>query len=77
MGEVGFATSGVDFPDTEQGDIEGIPFFKVSDMNLPGNESEMRVAGNYVSQEQIDCMAWNPIRNVPAIFFAKVVLLLC
>lgn len=72
MGEVGTAKSGVGFPDAEQGGIEGVPFFKVSDMNIEGNENELVVANNYVTAEQINRKKWNVINDVPAIFFAKV-----
>lgn len=53
LGEVGKARSGIGFPDSEQGGMEGIPFYKVSDMNLAGNEVEMTVANNYVCEEQL------------------------
>lgn len=72
MGEVGKARSGVGFPDSEQGGDMGVPFFKVSDMNNAGNENEMMTANNYVSGAQIAAHKWNPITEVPAIFFAKV-----
>ena len=72
LGEVGKARSGVGFPDSEQGGNEGIPFFKVSDMNNDGNENEMITANNYVSEAQIAKHRWNPITETPAIFFAKV-----
>ncbi|MEY8367833.1 restriction endonuclease subunit S [Anaerovoracaceae bacterium 42-11] len=72
LGEVGKARSGVGFPDSEQGGTVGIPFFKVSDMNLAGNENEMTIANNYVSEEQIASHRWIPIGELPAIFFAKV-----
>ena len=72
LGEVGKARSGVGFPDTEQGGSSGIPFFKVSDMNNDGNENEMNVANNYVTDAQIAARRWSPIEEVPAIFFAKV-----
>ena len=72
LGEVGSAKSGIGFPDAEQGGVEGIPFFKVSDMNLDGNENELIKANNYVTQEQIKRKRWNVIDDVPAIFFAKV-----
>lgn len=72
LGEAGTARSGVGFPDAEQGGIEGIPFFKVSDMNIEGNENELVVANNYVTAEQINRKKWNVINDVPAIFFAKV-----
>ena len=72
LGDIGSARSGVGFPDAEQGGIEGIPFFKVSDMNNVGNENELVSANNYVSDEQIKRKRWNVITDVPAIFFAKV-----
>ena len=72
LGEVGKARSGVGFPDTEQGGTSGTPFFKVSDMNNDGNENEMNVANNYVTDAQIAARRWSPIEEVPAIFFAKV-----
>ena len=72
LGEVGKARSGVGFPDAEQGGASGIPFFKVSDMNIVGNENEMTVANNYVTDAQIASHRWSPIEELPAIFFAKV-----
>ena len=72
LGEVGKALSGVGFPNSEQGGKSGIPFYKVSDMNIKGNEHEMTTANNYVTNEQISRKKWTPIKNVPAIFFAKV-----
>ena len=70
--ELGKATSGIGFPDCEQGGLEGTPFFKVSDMSTVGNENELRTANNYVTEEQIHKNKWRPITDVPAIFFAKV-----
>lgn len=72
LGEVGRARSGTGFPNAEQGGKEGIPFYKVSDMNIPGNEHEMTTANNYVTAEQINRKGWKPIEEVPAMFFAKV-----
>ena len=72
LGELGKARSGVGFPDKEQGGKIGIPFLKVSDMNLIGNENEITVANNYVTETQIKIHNWMPIERVPAIFFAKV-----
>ena len=72
LGEIGKTQSGIGFPDKEQGGTEGIPFFKVSDMNNQGNENEMLTANNYVSKEQIERKKWKPIEDVPAIMFAKV-----
>ena len=72
LGELGKARSGVGFPDSEQGGTNGVPFFKVSDMNLDGNENEMTVANNYVTPQQLAAHRWTPIEELPAIFFAKV-----
>ena len=72
LGKIGKARSGVGFPDTEQGLTSGIPFFKVSDMNNEGNENEMTIANNYVTDTKIACRRWTPIKELPAIFFAKV-----
>lgn len=72
LGELGKIQSGIGFPDSEQGGSEGIPFYKISDMNSSGNENEMTSANNYVTLEQIQRKNWKPIENVPAIIFAKV-----
>ena len=72
LGELGKAISGVGFPDSEQGGSCGVPFYKVSDMNAQGNEHEMTIANNYVTEEQIARRKWKPVSDVPAMFFAKV-----
>lgn len=72
LGQFGTFKSGIGFPDSQQGGTEGIPFFKVSDMNNIGNETEMKTANNYVTQEQIMKNNWSVIKDTPAIIFAKV-----
>ena len=72
LGEQGFTVSGVGFPDSEQGNHEGVPFYKVSDMNSVGNEFTMRFANNYVSPYQVNKNGWKVLLNLPAILFAKV-----
>jgi type I restriction enzyme S subunit len=72
LGEVGKTQSGIGFPDAEQGGTEGVPFYKVSDMNKPGNEHEMVNANNYVNYEQLSRKKWKIIKTVPAVIFAKV-----
>ena len=72
LGECGETQSGIGFPESEQGGKEGIPFFKISDMNNIGNEIEMQNANNYVSAAQIARKGWKPITTLPAIMFAKV-----
>lgn len=50
LGELVEVRSGWGFPNAEQGATEGeLPFYKVSDMNLPGNETVMSNSNNYVS----------------------------
>ena len=72
LDQLGTFKSGIGFSDSQQGGTEGIPFFKVSDMNNIGNETEMRNANNYVTQEQIMKNSWKVINETPAIIFAKV-----
>ncbi|MDN6541908.1 MAG: restriction endonuclease subunit S [Tetragenococcus koreensis] len=72
LGELGKLTSGIGFPNSEQGGNHGVPFFKISDMNNNGNEQEMITANNYVAHEQVYRNNWQPINEVPAIIFAKV-----
>lgn len=72
LGDVGQTQSGIGFPDAEQGGKTGIPFFKISDMSLVGNEQEMLTSNNYVSDAQLKRKKWTPIGDVPAVIFAKV-----
>jgi type I restriction enzyme S subunit len=51
LGEVTRCAGGSAFPIRHQGKSEGIPFIKVSDMNLPGNESEINFAANFITPE--------------------------
>lgn len=54
LGDAGDWVSGNAFPKQFQGEVGGeIPFLKVSDMNLPGNERVMTEANNYVSVDQL------------------------
>jgi len=50
MGELAEIRSGWGFPQAEQGLADGdFAFYKVGDMNLAGNETEMTVANNYIT----------------------------
>jgi restriction endonuclease S subunit len=69
--ELGIFKSGLGFPENEQGGQAGTPFFKVSDMNLPGNEHTMIAANHYVTDEQIQRLRYKPI-NSKSLIFAKV-----
>ena len=72
LSDVGEASSGFGFPDAYQGEntLE-IPFFKVSDMNLPPNVRVMQQANNYVSQATVKDLRVRPFFE-DAIVFAKV-----
>ncbi|WP_372990220.1 restriction endonuclease subunit S [Sulfitobacter sp.] len=71
LGMLGTFKSGVGFSEVEQGGTNGVPFYKVSDMNLPGNEAVMTTANNYVTVDQISRLKFKPIRE-RAVIFAKV-----
>lgn len=71
LGEVGKFVSGKGFPEKEQGGLEGIPFYKVSDMNLPENKIEMNISNNYVTNNQISKLKLN-VTKKKSIIFAKV-----
>uniref|UniRef100_UPI00324250BE restriction endonuclease subunit S n=1 Tax=Lactococcus sp. TaxID=44273 RepID=UPI00324250BE len=64
---------GIGFPDAQQGGKQGTPFYKVSDMNNPGNEVVMMNANNYASDSQLKENKWNPINpQNSGVVFAKV-----
>lgn len=71
LGEVGDFKSGVGFSEREQGGKTGTPFYKVSDMNLPGNESVMHSANHYVTETQISSNKYKVISE-ESLVFAKV-----
>ena len=71
LGEIGKNISGTVFPEVEQKGTQGIPFFKVSDMNHAENNFEMLVSNNYVNEEQILRNNWT-VNEKPAVIFAKV-----
>lgn len=54
LGEFAQAKGGFGFPISRQGRTEGkYPFYKVSDMNLPGNEKQMLAANNWIGDEDL------------------------
>lgn len=71
-GELGVFKGGIGFPVWAQGGKSGAyPFFKVSDMNLPGNETVMKTSNNWVS-ENIRRRLAATVLPAGAIVFAKV-----
>lgn len=71
LGDLGKFGSGTGFSESEQGGKNGIPFIKVSDMNLLGNEIYITRANNYVSDIQVAKNKYKVISK-PSIIFAKV-----
>lgn len=71
LGDIGYFKSGGGFPEIEQNGQAGIPYFKVSDMNIDGNQVVMIFANNYVNEEQIARLNYKPIGE-KSIIFAKV-----
>jgi type I restriction enzyme S subunit len=71
LGDIGDFKSGTGFPESEQGGDLGVPFFKVSDMNLAGNTFYMKSANHYVTDEQISKLKFKVIKEA-SIIFAKV-----
>jgi type I restriction enzyme S subunit len=71
-GDIGSFRGGNGFPLAFQGESSGdYPFFKVSDMNLDGNEFEMVVANNYISEAVRKRLGANAF-PAKTIVFAKV-----
>ncbi|RHW48957.1 restriction endonuclease subunit S [Lactobacillus bombicola] len=72
LGDLGEIKSGIGFPENEQGGKNGIPIYKVSDMNSPQNKIKMTVSNNYVSEKQIQNKKWHVISYIPSLIFAKI-----
>jgi type I restriction enzyme S subunit len=63
---------GYGFPHAYQGKQSGkFPFYKVSDMNLPGNEQTMGQANNYVDDQTVEELRARPFA-AGAVIFPKV-----
>ncbi|MEY3500090.1 MAG: hypothetical protein RL308_1759 [Bacteroidota bacterium] len=71
LSDIGKFISGTGFTDKEQGGLKGIPFLKVSDMNLPENKIVIKTSNNFVSEEQVKRMKYNVIKT-ESLIFAKV-----
>lgn len=69
MVEVAEVRSGWGFPNAYQGQVAGeIPFYKVSDMNLAGNETVMSTANNYVDSATANKLGVRPAPSGTVIF---------
>lgn len=67
--EVAEVRSGWGFPHSYQGQTDGdLPFFKVSDMNSPGNETVMYSSSNYVSRAVARTLGARPTPEGTVIF---------
>jgi len=61
--------SGWGFPNKYQGNSNGLyPFYKVSDMNSPGNETVMRHANNYINDDLVKRLSVNLAPSGTVIF---------
>ena len=71
IGSVASLVSGYAFPMALQGKDGTIPFYKVGDMNTKGNNVEMHLSNNYVSNELATSRKW---RTAPAgtVIFPKI-----
>lgn len=69
--DIGSFGGGCGFPTRMQGGSSGIPFYKVSDMNTGGNETIMRVARNYVTEQEAKALGAN-VYLPGSVIFAKV-----
>ncbi|MGI6692030.1 MAG: N-6 DNA methylase [Christensenellales bacterium] len=68
IGDVATLVNGYTFPLKFQGQKGNIPFYKVGDMNTDGNEIEMHLSRNYVSEEVIKLKKWTIFPNDTIIF---------
>jgi type I restriction enzyme, S subunit len=72
LGQIGYWAVGCGFPMLHQGELEGeFLFCKVSDMNLPGNEVEIRTTVNRVNTDVVKKLRARP--NPPGtVIFPKI-----
>lgn len=69
LGEIALARGGIGFSPEYQGQLSGkYPFYKVSDMNLSGNERFMRKANNYVDENIVSLLKAKPFPPDSVIF---------
>jgi type I restriction enzyme S subunit len=69
LGNVASIRGGQAFPHKYQGQVSGeYPFFKVSDMNLPGNEVRMNRANNFIDDPVMLALKAKPFPPHTVIF---------
>ena len=69
LGDIAEVRSGWGFPKAYQGQQEGdYPFYKVSDMNMAGNQTVMSNANNFISQETAGVLGVTPAPENTVIF---------
>jgi len=72
LGDVCRFQTGSVFKSELQGRSTGeLPFIKVSDMNLPGNERQISTANHWVMREDLSTLKARPV-SPPAVVFAKI-----
>jgi type I restriction enzyme S subunit len=72
LGAVATFKGGAGFKESYQGKSLGdLPFIKVSDMNLPGNEQEIRFAQNWIDHHEAKALRASPMPP-RSVVFAKV-----
>jgi type I restriction enzyme S subunit len=72
LGDIGIFKSGFGFPENQQGQInQKYPFYKVSDMNLKGNEIYMKSENHSISKDILKQLKGKTIPK-NSIIFAKV-----
>jgi len=69
LGSIALARGGTSFPPLLQGRSRGdLPFYKVSDMNLPGNEVEMLTSVNWINRTDAEQLRAKPFPRETIIF---------
>lgn len=71
IGSIASLVSGYAFPMALQGRDGTIPFYKVGDMNTNGNEVEMHLSNNYVSNELAASKKWT-VAPTGTVIFPKI-----
>jgi type I restriction enzyme S subunit len=69
LGEIAEVRAGYGFPPALQGRSSGsLPFYKVSDMNLPGNETTMSASNNWITENDLGVLRARPFPSGTIVF---------